>query len=563
MSAPEILTRELQLDATRAEGDLIPCTIATSNPVRRDGVQEVLDCTPAGVDLSRAPLPLIVSHDRYALAVGLVESLPAEAEAATVRVRFGTRPEAQAIAADVRAGIHRSLSVGYQHLDEGTVRQDGAIVYRWMPYETSVVSVPADPQAGFYRNFQGNPMTAINTQERAEIAQLLTRHNVPQLSDRLQGASLDQAKSAVLEELAARDFASGGHRNVRPLPMGNDAERQAIENTLVRRLGGRVEGETLRGGMVDLAARSLELQGQRILNSDSRDRILARALQTTGDFSNLLGSAVGRVLHDAFNAAPAALKAVARQVNLPDFRDRTVVRLGEAPSLELVNEHGEFKYGAVSDTGNAWRLYTYGRILGLTRQALVNDDLDAFSSLLRKFGESAARREAEELVKVLTSPPAIDGSALFAAGRNNLKTGAGSALDFDGLADAVKALRLQSDLDGGLITQEPGFLVVPAALEMTARQLTSTSYTPATTSAVQPYGMQVVVEPRLDALSATAWYLVARNQSAMEFGYLEDAQGMQITQREGFEVDGMEIKARLDFGAGWASPVGWVKNAGA
>lgn len=46
----------------------------------------------------------------------------------------------------------------------------------------------------------------------------------------------------------------------------------------------------------------------------------------------------------------------------------------------------------------------------------------------------------------------------------------------------------------------------------------------------------------------------------MEYGYLDGSEGVQVTQREGFEVDGREIKARLDFG--WVAPAGWVKSTG-
>lgn len=104
--------------------------------------------------------------------------------------------------------------------------------------------------------------------------------------------------------------------------------------------------------------------------------------------------------------------------------------------------------------------------------------------------------------------------------------------------------------------------MVPSALEMTARQLVA-SFVAAKAGDVQPYTLGVVVEPRLDAASASGWYLVASNQNALEYGYLDGAEGVQITQREGFEVDGLEIKARLDFGSGWVAPVGWVKSTGA
>ena len=64
----------------------------------------------------------------------------------------------------------------------------------------------------------------------------------------------------------------------------------------------------------------------------------------------------------------------------------------------------------------------------------------------------------------------------------------------------------------------------------------------------------------MDAASTSAWYLTAGNQTALEYGYLDGERSVQITQRESFKVDGLEVKARLDFGCGWVVPVGWVKS---
>jgi len=185
-------------------------------------------------------------------------------------------------------------------------------------------------------------------------------------------------------------------------------------------------------------------------------------------------------------------------------------------------------------------------------------DVQGFATLLRKFAQAAARREADELAAILLAPNLVDGSALFHVDRSSLVD---KKLTVAGLGVAVEALRLQKEEDGGLILQEPANLVVPVALEMTARQLVA-SFVANTADTVQPYRLGVVVEPRLDVASKSAWYLVAGNQSALEYGYLDGTQGVQITQREGFEIDGLEVKARLDFGCGWVAPVGWVKSSG-
>lgn len=542
----------------------IPCTIATTTPVMRMGAVEVLDCSPQGVDLSRAPLPLIITHDASQLAVGVIENLQATGDKVTGFARFATSPEAQQIRADVLGDVHRSLSAGYVHLDEGTPI-DGGLMFRWQPFEVSIVPIPADPASGFFRSHPGvhhmNTPTNAAAQNAAEIADLCHRHGIADYSSTLiqRGLSLTDASTAVLEELARRDRASGGHMNVSRAAAPAQAARSAIEDTLVARLGGRPTGVVLRNAdFTTLAVRALEISGQRVSDSEPRDRILQRAMHTTGDFPLLLGNAVGRVLHQAFEQTPSALKQIARLANVPDFRAKSVVRLGGAPSLEKVNEAGEFKYGTVSEAAAGWRLATFGRIIALSRQAMVNDDLSGFGQLLQKFGEAASRREAEELVSILLTPPSIDGVALFHADRSTLIT---KALSLAGLGEAVQSLRAQKDLDGGLVMQEPATIIVPAALEMPARQLVA-AYNPTVADSVQPFRLNVAVEPRLDAASLTAWYLVAGNQNALEYGYLDDAQGIQTIQREGFEVDGMEIKARLDFGCGWVAPVGWVKSTG-
>lgn len=550
----------------------VPCTLATCAPVQRAEGGEILDCTDTGVDLSRAPLPLLISHDQTKLAIGVIDSIRADGLRVTGQARFSSSPEAQQIRADVLAGIHQSLSVGYAHLDTGTQDAGGNFVYRWQPQEVSIVSVPADPQAGFFRskthqtnttmpviqNTAAAAATPANTAD--EINQLCLRHGVEYLAPGLirSGGGLDAAKNVILETVARLDRASGGHQNT-TMQRNHTDERQVIVNTLVARMGGKPEGEIIRSAdTVGLATRALELAGQRLGTSVSRSEIISRSLHTTSDFPVMLGTAVGRVLHGGYTDAPVVLKEIARLANLPDFREKSVIRLGSAPSLELVNEHGEFKSGTISETSNSWRLATYGRIVGLTRQAMVNDDLGGFSEMLRRFGQAAARREADELVSALLSPQLVDGRAVFDAPRNSQIT---DKLSQGGLGAAVKALRIQTDLDGGLMLQEPAWLLVPAALEMLARQLLA-GFSPAKSGDVQPYALNLLVEPRLDAASTTGWYLVAGNQAALEYGYLDGNEGIQTMQREGFEIDGLEIKARLDFGCGWSAPTGWVKSTG-
>lgn len=149
------LTRAALLDSARASGDCVPVVISTTEPVERDGLSEILSHDPAHVDLGRAPLPLLVSHDSGQLPVGVVEDLQLVGGKLRGTARFSDNPVAQNILADVRKGILRSVSVGYR-IKEVIRRTADSILCAWEPFEVSCVSVPADRQAGFFRSHERN-----------------------------------------------------------------------------------------------------------------------------------------------------------------------------------------------------------------------------------------------------------------------------------------------------------------------------------------------------------------------------------------------------------------------
>jgi len=110
----------------------------------------------------------------------------------------------------------------------------------------------------------------------------------------------------------------------------------------------------------------------------------------------------------------------------------------------------------------------------------------------------------------------------------------------------------------------PKNLLVPPALETVAEKWLAT-IAPATAADVNPFSgaMSLVVEPRLS--SATRWYVTADpgEIDGLEFAYLSGNEGPQVESRSGWDVDGVEIRAILDFGAGFIDHRGWFQNAGA
>jgi hypothetical protein len=150
-----------------------------------------------------------------------------------------------------------------------------------------------------------------------------------------------------------------------------------------------------------------------------------------------------------------------------------------------------------------------------------------------------------------------DGVALFHATHKNLMTSGTSALSAAALITARSKMVVQKDpdslVDGGLNIR-PKYLLVPAVLEGLAGQIVRSSSDPAQANpgVVNPaFNMvEVLAEARLDANSATAWYLMADAgmYDTIEVSYLNGVQAPTMEQQLGWDVDGVEMKVRIDAG---------------
>lgn len=133
----------------------VPITVSSDAPVDRGRYVEILDHSPGSVDLSRAPLPLIESHDSGRLNIGIVDDLRLQGGRLCGTATFGTSKRAAEVFADVQARIVRGVSIGYDLLDDGkpVPHPSGrGRLFKFCPVEVSAVAVPADISVGFYRS---------------------------------------------------------------------------------------------------------------------------------------------------------------------------------------------------------------------------------------------------------------------------------------------------------------------------------------------------------------------------------------------------------------------------
>lgn len=298
-------------------------------------------------------------------------------------------------------------------------------------------------------------------------------------------------------------------------------------------------------------------------------------MMSTSDFPNILANVANKSLRKSYESAPATWKPITRVVTVPDFKPVSRVMLGEAPTLEKVNEHGEFKRGTMGESREAFSLSTYGKILAISRQSIVDDDLSAFTRIPAAFGIQAANLISDLVWSIVLANAAMgDGAALFSTTHKNL-IATGAAIDTAGVAASRKAMNVQTGLDNStLLNITPSFLIVPSALQTVAEQFVGQIFPTKNTDTVPESlrRLQVIAEPRLDngvtfggvtySGSASNWYLAANpNQiDIIEIGQLEGADGPYLETRDGFDVDGLSIKCRIDVGAAAIDFRGLLKN---
>lgn len=396
------------------------------------------------------------------------------------------------------------------------------------------------------------------------------------------GVSVSDAKIEMLVALQSRQ------QNINSNSGGNVAQnniakaRSGMQEAILHRAApgkhkGTEESKRFRGfTMIDMARESIRMAGgntegmsrqdiaKLALNVGGQSQQRAAGMHSTSDFPLILGNTINRSLRAAYEEIPQTWLPLGRQNNFADFRARTSVALGEASRLERVREGGEYKYGTLPEEGSEIRAEKWGKIIAYTWEMMVNDDLGAFDRVPQALANSARQTESDVIWDLfLTDRKWSDGANIFSAGHGNI-AGTASAITIASLQAARTAMRTQKGIDKKtFVNVEPRYLVVGPLNELAAYQLTSSAYTPINNATINPvYNSQliVIVEPRITDYS---WYLVGQGAETFEYGYLDGEGGMTTDTREGFEVDGVEVKARLVFGAGWVDFRGAYKNAGA
>lgn len=205
----------------------------------------------------------------------------------------------------------------------------------------------------------------------------------------------------------------------------------------------------------------------------------SQSIQAAGGFSGLsitgvLSNTANKFLLQGYNAVEATWSEISNIRNVSDFKQHTSYNLiGDLEYVE-VGAGGTIPHGTLSDESFTNQAKTYARMLAITRQDIINDDLGALTAVPTKLGRGAALK----MNKIFWTE-FLDNTSFFTSGRNNLATT--NSLSIGGLTAAELLFLDQKSPEnadgetGSPLGIMPSILLVPNALNVTATQLMNTT----------------------------------------------------------------------------------------
>lgn len=297
---------------------------------------------------------------------------------------------------------------------------------------------------------------------------------------------------------------------------------------------------------------------------------------TESDFTHILANVANKSALLGWSQAPVTWNQWCNVGSLSDFKSATIAGLSAFTDLDQIpHAGGPYTHGTMADQEESASLETFGKLFGVSRRAIINDDLNEFTRTPMKMGAAAARKVNYLAYYVLTgsaNPPVgqvmgYDSLALFDAtattGHANYVT-SGAAPSVTTLNTAFAAMAMQKapmrsgDSSVVYLNLAPAYLIVPKALEATARALVINEYDPAGTAGTLPRNpyfqrLEVVSDALLDAKVAngtTGWYLACARGSAVidtvTMFFLDGQQEPYLEEQDQFTDDGVTWKVRID-----------------
>jgi len=188
-----------------------------------------------------------------------------------------------------------------------------------------------------------------------------------------------------------------------------------------------------------------------IHHSENADRIMASlGNHTTSDFPNLLAGVINKSVLATMTLIPTTFEQWCSIGSAQDFRTQNIVEIGPGGDLRELTPGATIENGTIDDRGTTARVRTFGRKISITREMIVNDDVDAVNRIIQNWA-STARLLPEILAMNLLKRGAATAfpgtgfnflSATGSSGHGNLATGTLLTMDsLDALFTRLRSMK--------------------------------------------------------------------------------------------------------------------------
>ena len=293
---------------------------------------------------------------------------------------------------------------------------------------------------------------------------------------------------------------------------------------------------------------------------------LLQEAMTTSDFPYLFGEVLDRQLLAGFKDTPQVMARVLRRSTVRDFRTVHRYEISDGDQkLEVVAEKGEYLASDRDEAKYYYAIKKYGRQFDISWEAIINDDLGALKDTPMRFAKAARRTEEFVLTSLFfNAAGALD--AYFSVANGGAAV-TNTPLTIANLETAVEAMAAYRDQGASPIMNKPKYLMIPPALEFTARQILTSAnkmWVMSTVAATVPYpttnvlaqyGLEILINPWLPiivttgTLGATSWALFSDpgDIAAGEVGFLSGHETPELF---------MKSSDQVTVGGGLADPMG-------
>lgn len=307
----------------------------------------------------------------------------------------------------------------------------------------------------------------------------------------------------------------------------------------------------------------------------NREEIARRALasQTTSDFVVALENTMHKTVIAGYSLIPFTWSRFCSIGTLTDLRPHNRYALSSFSDLKAVNEHGEYENGVLGDgEKEVIQGSRKGRILQITPEVIINDDLGLILRVANVLGQAAGRTIEKDVHALFAlnsgfGPTMSDGNPLFHASHSNLATtGAAPSIE---VIDAMRQ-QMASQMDPGgndYLDITPALWLGPMSLGSKARELNAQEYNDESNKQQRkPNVVRGLFRDVVDSMrmAQAVWYMLAEPaiEPTFEVAFLDGIQTPTLDQEQNFRSDGLAWKVAHRYGV---AAVGWrgaVRNAG-